>query len=54
MVVDRDLWQQESLSQEELFIRLYDRRAKELLFIRELSLSSLGRSPEDWVVGQEY
>jgi len=48
MTVDRDAWQQEILSQEELFIKLYDRLPKELLFIRELILSSLWRSPEHW------
>ena len=40
--------QQEILSHEELFIRLYDRLPKELFFIRELILSSLWRSPEHW------
>ena len=31
-----------------LFVKLYDRLPKELLFIRELILSSLWRSPERW------
>ncbi|MFL5733300.1 MAG: phosphoenolpyruvate carboxykinase (GTP) [Chloroflexia bacterium] len=48
MAVDREVWQQEVLSQEELFIKLYDRLPKELLFIRELILSSLWRSPQRW------
>ncbi len=48
MSVDRDGWQQELLSHEALFIKLYDRLPKELLFIRELILSSLWRSPERW------
>ncbi len=48
MSVDRVGWQQELLSHEALFIRLYDRLPKELLFIRELILSSLWRSPERW------
>lgn len=48
MSVDRQEWQQEILSHEELFIRLYDRLPKELFFIRELILSSLWRSPEHW------
>lgn len=53
MSVDRDVWQQELLSHEELFLRLYDRLPKELLFIRQLILSSLWRSPEHWDLGQE-
>jgi phosphoenolpyruvate carboxykinase (GTP) len=48
MAVDRDQWIGEILSHEELFIKLYDRLPKELLFIRELILSSLWRSPEYW------
>ncbi|HZU68299.1 MAG TPA: phosphoenolpyruvate carboxykinase (GTP) [Ktedonobacteraceae bacterium] len=48
MSVDRDLWQRELLAHEELFIRLYDRLPKELLFIRELILSALWRSPQHW------
>ncbi len=53
MAVDRDLWQQELLSHEELFIKLYDRLPKELLFIRELILSSLWRSPQRWGLAPE-
>ncbi|MBK9709836.1 MAG: phosphoenolpyruvate carboxykinase (GTP) [Kouleothrix sp.] len=53
MTVDRDLWQQEVLSHEELFIKLYDRLPKEMLFIRELILSSLWRSPEHWGLAPE-
>jgi len=48
MSVDRAVWQREILSHEELFVKLYDRLPKELLFIRELTLSSLWRSPEHW------
>jgi phosphoenolpyruvate carboxykinase (GTP) len=48
MSIDRAVWQRELLSHEELFMKLYDRLPKELLFIRELILSSLWRSPEHW------
>jgi phosphoenolpyruvate carboxykinase (GTP) len=53
MSVDRAAWQQEILSHEELFVKIYDRLPKELLFIRELILSSLWRSPEHWGVAPE-
>lgn len=50
MTVDPEEWKQEILSHEELFIKLYDKLPKELIFIRELTLSSLWRSPERWDV----
>jgi phosphoenolpyruvate carboxykinase (GTP) len=50
MSVDREEWNAEILSHEELFIKLYDRLPKELLSIRDLTLSSLWRSPEHWEV----
>ncbi len=53
MAVDRSDWQQEILSHEELFIKLYDRLPKEMVFLRELILSGLWRSPEHWgMVGE--
>ena len=48
MSVDRDLWKDEIISHEELFVKIYDRLPKEFLHIRELILSSLWRSPEHW------
>ena len=48
MEVDREAWKQELLSHEELFERIYDRLPKEFLFMRELLLSGLWRSPEHW------
>jgi phosphoenolpyruvate carboxykinase (GTP) len=48
MTVDREAWKQEILDHEELFSRMYDRLPKEFLFMRELLLSALWRSPEHW------
>lgn len=48
MAVDRQLWMIEILSHDELFMKLYDRLPKEMIFIKELMLSSLWRSPEHW------
>lgn len=50
MSVDRNKWVNEILSHDELFIKLYDRLPKELIFVRELTLSSLWRSPEHWEI----
>ena len=52
MSIDQDLWKQEILSHEELFIKLYDRLPKELMFVRELLLSSLWSSAP-WANRQE-
>jgi len=46
--VDRDVWQTEVLSHEELFLKMFDKLPKELLRMRELIISSLWRSPEHW------
>ncbi len=48
MTVDTELWKREVQLQEELFITLYDRLPKELIFIRELLLSGLWRSSAKW------
>jgi phosphoenolpyruvate carboxykinase (GTP) len=53
MSIDRQAWQQELLSHEELFIRLYDRLPKEMEWIRSLTLSSLYRAPERWGLAPE-
>ena len=46
--VDRDVWMEEIVSHEELFMKLYDRLPKEFLHMRQLIISSLFRSPEHW------
>lgn len=51
MSVDRESWQKEALAHEELFIKLYDKLPKELIYERELLLSRLWRSPERWELG---
>jgi phosphoenolpyruvate carboxykinase (GTP) len=53
MTVDREEWKAEILSHEALFAKLYDRLPKEFIFMRELFLSSLWRSPEHWEVTSE-
>jgi phosphoenolpyruvate carboxykinase (GTP) len=53
MTIDREKWKQEVLSHDELFVKLYDRLPKEMIFIRELILSALWRSPEKWNVPQD-
>ncbi|MBL7781987.1 MAG: phosphoenolpyruvate carboxykinase (GTP) [Saprospiraceae bacterium] len=54
MHVDRELWKQELLGHEELFEKAYDRLPKEFLFMRELLLSALWRSPEKWSLAPEW
>ncbi len=48
MEVDREAWKTEMLSHEELFQRMYDKLPKEFVYMRELLLSALWRSPEHW------
>jgi phosphoenolpyruvate carboxykinase (GTP) len=48
MSVDRDDWDKELLQHDELFIKLYDRIPKEMLAIRDLTLSAMWRSPGHW------
>jgi phosphoenolpyruvate carboxykinase (GTP) len=53
MSVKAEDWKSELLSQQELFSKLYDKLPKEFIFMRELILSSLWRSPEHWELAQE-
>jgi phosphoenolpyruvate carboxykinase (GTP) len=53
MSVKSEDWKSELLSQQELFSKLYDKLPKEFIFMRELILSSLWRSPEHWELAQE-
>jgi phosphoenolpyruvate carboxykinase (GTP) len=53
MAIDREQWKSELLSHRELFERLYDRLPQEFMFMRELILSSLWRSPEHWSLEPE-
>jgi phosphoenolpyruvate carboxykinase (GTP) len=53
MAVDRSAWQREVASQDDFFIKLYERLPKEMIFIRELILSALWRSPEYWGLEDE-
>ncbi|MES2124294.1 MAG: phosphoenolpyruvate carboxykinase (GTP) [Gemmatimonadota bacterium] len=48
MEVDREQWKSELLSHRELFEKLYDRLPQEFMYMRELILSALWRSPETW------
>ena len=53
MSIDREQWKKEILGHEELFAQLYDKLPKEFLFMRELLLSGLWRSPENWSLAPE-
>lgn len=53
MSVDTEAWKMEVLSHEELFMKLYDKLPKEFIWMRELILSSLWRSPENWELAHE-
>lgn len=46
MVIEREPWKKELLEHSELFEQAYDKIPKEFLFMRELLLSALWRSPE--------
>jgi len=53
MSVPREAWKGEVLSHQELFEKLYDRIPKEFIHMRELVLSSLWRSAEEWKLAHE-
>ncbi|GIL24721.1 MAG: phosphoenolpyruvate carboxykinase [GTP] [Bacteroidota bacterium] len=48
MDIDREEWKAELLQHVELFEKMYDKLPKEFIFMRELLLSSLWRSPVKW------
>jgi phosphoenolpyruvate carboxykinase (GTP) len=48
MSIDREEWKKELVGHQELFERMYDKLPKEFLFMRQLLLSGLWRSPEQW------
>jgi phosphoenolpyruvate carboxykinase (GTP) len=48
MSINREDWDSELLQHEELFIDLYDRIPKEMLAIKDLTLSAMWRSPDHW------
>ena len=53
MSIDREAWKKEVINHEELFATAYDKLPKEFLFMRELLLSALWRSPEKWGLAEE-
>jgi phosphoenolpyruvate carboxykinase (GTP) len=53
MTIDREEWKDELLAHAELFERMYDKLPKEFIFMRELLLSSLWRSPKKWSLEPE-
>ncbi|MDX2134082.1 MAG: phosphoenolpyruvate carboxykinase (GTP) [Saprospiraceae bacterium] len=48
MDLNSEEWKQEMLAHEELFERMYDKLPKEFLFMRQILLSALWRSPDKW------
>lgn len=53
MSIDREAWKAEISSHEELFMKLYDKLPKEFIWMRELIVSALWRSPEQWGLAPE-
>ncbi len=48
MAVDRELWRQEAMGHEEFFFGLRDRLPSEFVFLREILMSRIWRSPRQW------
>jgi phosphoenolpyruvate carboxykinase (GTP) len=53
MSINSEEWKNELLLQQEMFSKLYDKLPKESIFMRELILSGLWRSPEKWELEKE-
>ena len=53
MSIDSEDWKKELLAHQELFERMYDVLPKEYLFMRQLLLSGLWRSPAQWNLAAE-
>ena len=53
MGIDSEDWKKELLAHQELFERMYDVLPKEYLFMRQLLLSGLWRSPVQWNLAAE-
>ncbi|MCE2934960.1 MAG: phosphoenolpyruvate carboxykinase (GTP) [Cyclobacteriaceae bacterium] len=53
MSIESEDWKNELLQHAELFERMYDKLPKEFIFMRELMLSSLWRSPKKWSLAPE-
>ncbi len=51
--IDSEEWKKELLQHSEHFEKMYDRLPKEFIFMRELQLSSLWRSPAKWKLAPE-
>jgi len=50
MVIDREEWLREITLQEDLYARLHERMPAELVYLRELRLATIQKSPEKWTV----
>lgn len=53
MSIESEDWKNELLQHAELFERMYDKLPKEFIFMRELLLSGLWRSPKRWSLAPE-